>query len=312
MTISRVFSDIPAVDDMPLAQAKEKLREIGENEVADALEQTQSSGKAEAFANLSDLFSFLKRPPPVWLPNGHTYGYLASDHTGRKDLPIKHAGDMDSDQSLKNTRLRITLNHLYVAKYPGNGMHHILLHFSARNQLPGNSEEAHFNMMFRGYDGAAVAVIGHPIFVGLNVGSEGVSFGCKTVNVQNDDDQKFLEFLDSGVFKTGLSLVSTLQPAIAPLSGMVVGITKSIAQRFKNVPVQEFDMGLDFSDDPSGARLAEGSYIAVQLPPSLQQIWDWDEWQFNRSSGQIVNKADASRLIPYNYIIFGVTRYEGP
>ena len=70
-------------------------------------------------------------------------------------------------------------------------------------------------------------------------------------------------------------------------------------------------MGLDFSNDPTGARLAEGSYLAVQIPQSEQLIWDWDEWQFDRSSGLVVNKENPSQLIPYNYIIFGVTKYEG-
>jgi len=313
MTTFKEFSDVPVVGDMPVDQAVVKLREIGENEVADALEAQQPArGVAETFGSLSDLFALLKQSPPPYLNTAHVYGYLAPDQGGSKVLPIKHAGDMSGDPQLKNARLRITLNHLRVAKYPGNGIHHILLDFSARNQVQGNTEEAlHFNMTFRAYDGEAVAAIGYPIFIGLNVGSEGVSFGCKTVNVQNDDDQKFLEFLDSEVFKVGLRLVSTLQPAIAPLTGMAVGLTKSIAQRHQNVSVQEFSMGLDFSDDPAGARLAEGSYLAVQVPQQDQLIWDWDEWQFDRSSGQVVNKTNSSKLIPYNYIIFGITKYEG-
>ncbi|OLB58194.1 MAG: hypothetical protein AUF64_06105 [Chloroflexi bacterium 13_1_20CM_54_36] len=251
--------------------------------------------------------SVSRRFPIIHLKNRRTFTLFTT-----KILPIAHAGGMSANPQLKNARLRITLNHLRVARYPGSGIHHILLDFSARNQVQGSAEEAlHFNMAFRGYEGEAVATIGYPIFIGLNVGPDGVYFGCKTVNVQNDDDQKFLEFLDSEVFKAGLRLVSTLQPAIAPLTGVAVGLTKSIAQRHQNVSVQEFFMGLDFSNDPTGARLAEGSYLAVQIPQSEQLIWDWDEWQFDRSSGLVVNKENPSQLIPYNYIIFGVTKYEG-
>ena len=70
-------------------------------------------------------------------------------------------------------------------------------------------------------------------------------------------------------------------------------------------------MGLDFSNDAGGARLAEGSYLAVQVPQTSSSVWDWNEWVFNRSNGQVVKKADLTQLIPYNYIIFGVTKYDG-
>ncbi len=69
-------------------------------------------------------------------------------------------------------------------------------------------------------------------------------------------------------------------------------------------------MGLDFSSDPAGARLAEGSYLAVQVPQTSLLIWDWNEWVFNRDNGQVVKKSDPTQLIPYNYIIFGVTKYD--
>ena len=70
-------------------------------------------------------------------------------------------------------------------------------------------------------------------------------------------------------------------------------------------------MGLDFSNIATRARLAEGSYIAVQIPESLQTVWDWNEWVFQPNTGQIVGKDDAAALIPYNYIVFSVSRYEG-
>lgn len=76
--------------------------------------------------------------------------------------------------------------------------------------------------------------------VGLNVGADGLAFKCLTVNVQNDSDEPFLSFLESDVFRTGLQLVSTAQPAIAPLSGMAVALTNSIASRNRNPAVQEF------------------------------------------------------------------------
>ena len=102
-----------------------------------------------------------------------------------------------------------------------------------------------------------------------------------------------------------------MQPAIAPFSQMALGLTKSIAGRNRNVAVQDFYMGLDFSRIPTGARLAEGSYLAVQIPEKMQAVWNWEEWVFNPANGQIVNKTEKTQLIPYNYIVFSVNRYDG-
>ena len=136
-------------------------------------------------------------------------------------------------------------------------------------------------------------------------------FRCLTVNVKNEDDKALLGFLESDVFKTGLMLATTAQPAIAPLSGMAVALTKSIAGRHKNVPVQDFYMGLDFTEIAFRARLAEGSYLAVQIPEAFERIWDWDEWVYHPKSGQVVSRDDEAQLIPYNYLVFSVSRYGG-
>jgi hypothetical protein len=60
-----------------------------------------------------------------------------------------------------------------------------------------------------------------------------------------------------------------------------------------------------------GARLAEGDYIAVQIPESFRRVWRWDDWLYDPPSGLIVSRSDPDQLIPYNYIVFGVSRYQG-
>jgi hypothetical protein len=138
-----------------------------------------------------------------------------------------------------------------------------------------------------------------------------VAFKCFTVNVKNDEDEAFLGFLDSDVFKGGLKLAQTLQPAIAPLSGMAQAVARTLAGRRRNVPVQEFYLGLDFSDIPTRARLAEGAYLAVQIPETMETVWNWEDWVYHPGSGQVVNKANPRELIPYNYLVFSVSRYAG-
>jgi len=155
------------------------------------------------------------------------------------------------------------------------------------------------------------AIVGYPVFVGLNVGEEGLALRCYTVNVRNEADEKFLSFLESDAFREGLKLATTMQPAIKPLSKMAVGLTRAIASRHRNVPVQDFYMGLDFSQIPMRAHLAEGAYLAVQIPESLHAIWDWNEWMYDVSNGQVVGRQDSTRLIPYNYLVFSVSRCEG-
>jgi hypothetical protein len=150
----------------------------------------------------------------------------------------------------------------------------VLFDFYARNQVPGASEDLHFNAAYRAREGEQAAVRGYPIFVGLGVGAIGVAFHFHTVNVKNDADEAFLDFLEGDAFKAGLKLAETAQPAIAPLSGMALALTKSIAQRNRNVSVEDCCVGLDFAGAAMGARLAAGDYIAVQIPEKLRLVWD--------------------------------------
>ena len=302
------FEDVPVLGKLPPERAAEKLREVEEEGAAEALEGAEEFAPAvRTFGRRGAWWPFQDR---AWQHTAHAFGYLAPAGPGGEVLPIKHAGNIEADASLKNSRVRVTLDRLRVADYPGGGTHRVLFDFYAQNQLPGEVEHLHFNATYRAREGEQAALLGYPVFVGLNVGAAGVAFRCYTVNVKNDEDEAFLGFLESDVFKSGLKLATTLQPAIAPLSGMAFALTKSIASRHRNVPVQDFYLGLDFTRVPTGARLAEGAYLAVQIPESFQSIWDWDEWAYNPANGQVVNRADPKQLIPYNYIVFGVSRYE--
>ncbi|MFZ2405016.1 MAG: hypothetical protein WAW41_07755 [Methylobacter sp.] len=298
------FDDLPVVGKLSPEQAAAKLREVGEEEAATALEAAEET-VTRTFGT-EKWWPFQDKP---WQHTAHAFGYLAPASPGNAPLAIRHAGNIASDPTLKNSAIKITLDRLRVAAYPGSGTHRILFDFYAQNQVPGDIEHLHFNATYRVREAEQAAIIGYPIFIGLNVGIEGIAFKCFTVNVKNDQDEAFLGFLDSDVFKAGLKLASAAQPAIAPFSQMALGLTKSIASRHQNVPVQDFYMGLDFSSIATRARLAEGSYLAVQIPETLQTVWDWGEWIYNPTNGQIVNRAEPTHLIPYNYLVFSVSRY---
>lgn len=305
------FDNLPVLGELPPPEAAAKLRELGEDSAADTLEKAIAElpsdnltlGRSAAGESVKSWWPFQDRP---WQHTAHAFGYIVPAPGGPARLPVIDAGEIEADATLKNSRLRITLDRLRIASYPGGGTHRVLVDFYAQNQVPGSVEHLHFNATFRVREGEHAGITGYPIFVGLNVGEEGVAFKCFTVNVQNDEDEAFLGFLESDVFKSGLKLASTLQPAIAPFSAMAVSLTKRIATRHRNVAVQDFYMGLDFSKIATRARLAEGSYIAIQIPDVR---WDWKKWVYDTSSGQVISNTGQAQLVPYNYLIFSVSRY---
>jgi hypothetical protein len=199
------------------------------------------------------------------------------------------------------------LDGLWSAGYPGGGEHKILFDFHAQNQRPRSVESLHFCVALRARNGQFAGVRGQPIFVGLRVGNEGLSFRCFTVNVANADDEKLLGFLDSDAFSGGLKLVSSFQPTVALFSETALALTRHLAGRHRNVPVQDFYLGLDFSRQPARAALAEGTYVALQMPANLEQPWNWGDWLF-LTGGQIVRRANQAAPPPYNYVLFTVTR----
>lgn len=305
MTTPTWFDDLPVLGRLAPARAAAKLREVGEEEAAIALEAPQATERL-TFGRHKGWWPFQDR---AWQHTAHAFGYLAPSPPGDALLPILHAGNISADVTLKNARIKIALDRLRIADYPGRGTHRVLFDFYAQNQVPGSVEHLHFNATYRVREGEQAAILGYPIFVGLGVGTAGVALRCYVVNVKNEEDETFLNFLESDVFKAGLRLTSTVQPAIAPLSEMAFALTKSIGGRQRNVPVQEFFLGLDFSSVPTGARLCQGAYLAVQIPETLRSVWDWGEWVYNPSSGQIVSRADQKQLIPYNYLSFSISRY---
>ncbi len=294
------------IGELPPREMAIKLREFGYDHEATLVENQLDNivigAMPAADFGIRNFFEL-----KLWQYTAHAFGYIPLTAPGSKLVDINHAGNMTADQTLKNGRVTIRLNTLRIADYPGRGMHRVLFDFQAHNHVDGQQEEnIHFAQTYRAQEGETVGIIGYPIFIGLNVGKAGVAFHCSTVNVKNDNDEAILNLLESDTFKSGLKLVKTAQPAIAPLTDMAKGIAEMLASRNRNVPVQDFSMGLDFEQGPGGARLAEGEYVAVQTP---QTSWKWDEWAFDPTRGHIVNKSKPDTLIPFNYISFKVSKY---
>jgi hypothetical protein len=298
------FEKYPVIGKMTHEEALARLGAVGVVEVA-----SPDSAGAEAAA-LSSPFRWIFGTAP-WEYTEHLFGFLAPAADGAAaSLPIRSATLMAADRNLIGARVKITLQRLRVARYPGRGVHHVLFDFYAQNQSADAVEHLHFNVTHKAADSQSAAVLNCPIFVGLRVGPEGAMFRCYTVNVKSSGDQKLLGFLESDVFKRGLQILDTVQPALAPLSAMAYGLTRNLVDtRSSNIPVQEFHLGLDFSNDPAGARLAEGDYVVIQAPEDMVKAWKWDDWRYNRENGRIVS-SQTGDLLPLNYVIFGVSRMQ--
>lgn len=313
-TYAGMYPEAPAIGRMSGERAAELLESIGESESASDIRNTIASddNNLTADTELVEFWHpfgwFRDGPPPAWLHTEHAFGFIDAGPSSTA-APIRYAGEIEPDEKLRGKRVKVTLDRLRAADYPGGGMHRVLVDFYGQHQLAEGGESLHFTQTFRVEEGEGAGVIGYPIFIGLDVGEEGVQFKVYTVNVQNDDDQKVLDFLDSDPFKAGLKLLNTAEPAIAPLTGLATGIVQVLAKRHQNVPVQDFYMGLDFSDVQTRARLASGSYVAVQVPNDELSGWAWENWVYDPTNGTLHASDDKSKPIPYNYMVFSVSEY---
>ena len=104
------------------------------------------------------------------------------------------------------------------------------------------------------------------------------------------------------MFKGGLQLLTTAQPALAPFSAWRrpdPGDRSGTARR-----VQAVDLGLDFSQvarGPGWPRL----YIACD-PGDDHTVWDWQDWASTRRRPPGQHRRP-DLLIPYNYLVVSVS-----
>jgi hypothetical protein len=299
MTTPRVLDSIPVIGELEPDRIAAKLDELGDPNTA---AEFRRAGAAAAGAR--GLLGWGK--PKPWQYTSHQIGYLAPWTSGPAGAqPIKAVSDVSADTSLKGRRINVHLQRLRVFDYPGSGLHYVMLTFKAQNQLKDGPEPVGFSQAYRVQEGQEAGIVGYPVFLGLSVGDAGVSLQAATVNVKNDSDEKMLGFLESAPFTSGLNLLTTAQPALKPFTEMAVGLGKMVASRNQNVAVEEMFLGLDFTGNVMGARLAAGDYIVVQVPSP--NTLNWGDWNFDPSVGNIVSTAADKTPIPYNYFVFAIS-----
>ena len=172
MTDADWLARLPVIGSLPPAEAAAKLREVGEDEPRRRCWTRLSQAAPATYGVLSRIGIGGDR---AWLHTAHAVGFLApAPGPGSGLLPIRHAANIAPDHGLKGGRVKVTLDGLRVADYPGRGMHRILFDFAARNQTDQGAEQLHFNATCRAAEGEQAAVLGRPVFTGLQVGGEGI------------------------------------------------------------------------------------------------------------------------------------------
>ncbi len=296
--------------ELPPTEIAQKLREIGDDEAAEHYELQAARG---APSIPEGIFT-----PRRWLDTQHQYGFIQPFEPGTARFhKIISATNMVPDTSLEKKRINIRLDWLRAYDYPpplinlGDNIHTILFTFEARNQVEGGSEPIAFNQTYYARSGQDVAVSGSPIFIGLTVGPNGIGFSCGTVNVGNSSDEKLITAITSQATATGLNLLTTAQPALAPFVSLAKELGVLLGKRWSNTPVQRFSLGLDFDKGALGARLAVGSYVVAQVRRANEIVWS--DWSYDTETGTIVRtnlaEGEDPYVFPYNAIVFRVSKY---
>ncbi|UHS61339.1 hypothetical protein HRR99_07340 [Agrobacterium vaccinii] len=291
------------------AQTTKMLGKCRPNEIADYLELIGDEQAAKRFHSDGVKAQRLSVPfiNDEWGYTGAKIGFIPA--AGKKvGCDIVNAIGMEADHSLKDQALKISLDVFHVQNYPGTGKHRILCEFSGKNQTQKEAEAMRFALTVAANDKSFAAHIGHPIFVGVNVGKDGLSFEGRTVNVRSDNDDMMLDALGNATFRDGLSLLTTAQPVLKPFVKLADGVVTSVLNRNKNREVFKFALGLDFSNSRTTAKLKLGSYVVVQTD---ETEWKWDDFVWDAASGAVLPRSDKTKALSLNYLVFGISKTGG-
>lgn len=289
-----VFDDQQSVAAMAREQLISYLEEIGDDQTAGDLKvgraQAQSLGRllGKAYANPE-----------------HVVGFIAPGDAGQRLRPVSSALMIEADPGLVGKRIKLTLDGFYVEEYPGTGQHSVALDFSGRDQSEPEAKSLRFATGLKVSDRSSANISGAPIFVGLKVPTDGMAFEFQTISVRNTGDDAIMAVLNGPLFKTGLSILSHVQPALPQLVGLAAGVTTSLINHRKNAQVQCFELGLDFSATPTSARLRCGSYVVMQVPD--RSTWSWDHWTYSADTMSIIRADGTTVRAPYNTLIFSIS-----
>lgn len=241
---------------------------------------------------------------PPYSHTGMVLGFIPPDQGATQ---VQGISTVSGDQGLIGKKIKVTLDKFYVANYPGHGKHTVLFEFTGKNQATGKAEELTFALRFEASDGTGASITGAPVFLGLTVAKDGISFKGRTVNVKSSLDDFLLATLNTPAFRAGLTLLSTAQPALKPLSSLATAAVGAVLTRKQNKQIHSFDLGLDSAGSATSARLRLGSYVVVQTDDAA--TWDWTHYEWNPDGLALHPAGRPSEKIDFNYVVFAVSPF---
>ena len=291
------FDGIRAVGDLLPDEYNDYLRLVEDPSVE------QQPGDRES-AQTRRAFGFGEKKPFDY--TGSQIGYI--EDGSDRELGIVDPREIASTRNLAGQRVTVRLTQALVVRYPGRGVHHVLMHLDAGDRgMSGTRYQ--FSSTVRSGDATTPAIVGQVLFSGLPVDGDGLSIRLQTINVCSEDDEKLISALQSQVFQMGLDLVAAAGPVVLLLSTALGAIATSLASRAKNRPVHDglLALALDSSliDLP---KLRLGTYVLVQAPAMFDgRVWSWRDYVYHRDKGAIV-KTGTDQAIPFNYVALGIAR----
>lgn len=259
------FDETQSIGYLSDAELADYLEEIGDEEAALALRDTGARGQG-----------FARMRGAAYAYTAHVYGFIPEGDPTTDRIPVMPAASVEADGSLVAHRIKVTLDAFRVQEYPGLGTHTVLFDFQGRDQAGEERQDLQFASVLTANDRDNSAVSGVPIFTGLTVPPDGLSFKARTITIRSAGDETILNVLQSAAFKDGLKLLGHIQPALPQLVGLAGGITENLAKRRRNKVVQTFDLGLDFGKDAhlrqAAARLLRSRASLGHQPLELVEL----------------------------------------
>lgn len=296
--------------DLKISEAISILSEIGDTESAYELDNLIKEDPKNADLIVAETLDseFNK----VWKIKEHAYGFLDIDNTNGNKIPLVNALTMDADISLKGKRINIRIGNVYVERYPGlfGGEHEVLFEFSAKHSPEnGNSkdEDIKYTQKYTLRNKGGAGKSGLSVLKGLRVPNNGIDFYLNTIYIANKSEEKVVKFLNSGIFNSGLELISSVNPVINQIAGYATGITEYLVEEKRNKIIQEIGLGFDFAGSTEVASLKKGTYLAIQ---TKRNDFKWSDWYYDKDSSLFKPYDNSLERLPFNHITFAISEFE--
>jgi hypothetical protein len=295
---------------LKVSDAISVLNEIGDTQSAYELDNLIKEDPNIADLTVADTLD--TQFNQVWKIKEHAYAFLDEENRDGNKIPLKNALTMNADTSLKGQRINIRVGNVYVERYPGlfGGEHEVLFEFSAKHSPENSSieeEDIKYTQKYTLRNGGGSGKSGLSVLKGLRVPKNGIDFYLNTIYIANKSEEKVVKFLNSGIFNSGLELISAANPVIKQVAGYATGITKYLVEEKKNNVIQEIGLGFDFAGNTEVASLKCGTYVAIQ---TIRNNFTFSNWYYDIDSSLLKPYDESLQRLPFNHITFVISEYQ--